>query len=191
MFGLNVYTTREQIIKIFERYGTIDRVQVVVDAKVSTFFVCFTHVLGRWVWLSIKHVVKCVPGYAIIDLVNPSATTTIATHTPDEDIHSSQINKQNVPMNQLSHTLYAIAKETPTMCENEIDSKIAGLFLSFYAPNIFRNAFRNDSITRCIYNITTQIEWSRADLFVFLFKSDKFQMNVTEERLTSHMFAFL
>lgn len=55
VFGLNVYTTREQIIKIFERYGTIDRVQVVVDAKVS-YFDCFSGCLGRWIWLSIKHI---------------------------------------------------------------------------------------------------------------------------------------
>lgn len=33
VFGLNVHTTRETIIKIFEKYGSIERVQVVVDAK--------------------------------------------------------------------------------------------------------------------------------------------------------------
>lgn len=41
VFGLNVFTTREQIIKIFERYGTIDRVEVVIDAKVSLSGCCW------------------------------------------------------------------------------------------------------------------------------------------------------
>lgn len=35
VFGLSVYTTKDQIIQIFSKYGSIEHVQVVVDASVS------------------------------------------------------------------------------------------------------------------------------------------------------------
>lgn len=35
VFGLSVYTTKDQIIQIFSKYGPIEHVQVVVDASVS------------------------------------------------------------------------------------------------------------------------------------------------------------
>lgn len=34
VFGLNVYTTKDQILEIFQKFGPVERVQVVFDAKV-------------------------------------------------------------------------------------------------------------------------------------------------------------
>lgn len=36
VFGLSVYTTEKELTKIFHKFGPLDRVQVVVDAKVSS-----------------------------------------------------------------------------------------------------------------------------------------------------------
>lgn len=35
VFGLSVYTSEKQLEEIFDKYGSIERVQVVLDAKVS------------------------------------------------------------------------------------------------------------------------------------------------------------
>lgn len=35
VFGLSLYTTEQQINHIFSKYGPVDKVQVVIDAKVS------------------------------------------------------------------------------------------------------------------------------------------------------------
>lgn len=37
VFGLSLYTTEQQIHHIFSKFGPVDKVQVVIDAKVSTF----------------------------------------------------------------------------------------------------------------------------------------------------------
>lgn len=44
VFGLSLYTTEQQINHIFSKYGPVDKVQVVIDAKVGThtFFFFFT-----------------------------------------------------------------------------------------------------------------------------------------------------
>lgn len=34
VFGLSVYTTENDLYNIFSKYGAVDRVQVVIDAKV-------------------------------------------------------------------------------------------------------------------------------------------------------------
>lgn len=35
VFGLSVYTTEEELYHIFSKYGPVERVQVVIDAKVG------------------------------------------------------------------------------------------------------------------------------------------------------------
>lgn len=35
VFGLSVYTTEDELYHIFSKYGPVERVQVVIDAKVS------------------------------------------------------------------------------------------------------------------------------------------------------------
>lgn len=37
VFGLSVYTTEEELYHIFSKYGPVERVQVVIDAKVSSY----------------------------------------------------------------------------------------------------------------------------------------------------------
>lgn len=38
VFGLSVYTTEEELYHIFSKYGPVERVQVVIDAKVCENF---------------------------------------------------------------------------------------------------------------------------------------------------------
>lgn len=38
VFGLSLYTTEQQINHIFSKYGPVDKVQVVIDAKVCMVF---------------------------------------------------------------------------------------------------------------------------------------------------------
>lgn len=37
VFGLSLYTTEQQIHHIFSKFGNVDKVQVVIDAKVCIF----------------------------------------------------------------------------------------------------------------------------------------------------------
>ena len=49
VFGLSVYTTEQELHHIFSKYGPVERVQVVIDAKViecfySLFFFSFVRI---------------------------------------------------------------------------------------------------------------------------------------------------
>ena len=44
VFGLSLYTTEQQIHHIFSKYGPVDKVQVVIDAKVSVMSVLLENV---------------------------------------------------------------------------------------------------------------------------------------------------
>lgn len=37
VFGLSIFTTEQQIHHIFSKYGPVERVQVVIDAKVLVY----------------------------------------------------------------------------------------------------------------------------------------------------------
>lgn len=39
IFGLSLYTTEQQINHIFSKFGPVDKVQVVIDAKVKKFVI--------------------------------------------------------------------------------------------------------------------------------------------------------
>lgn len=52
VFGLSVYTTEEELYHIFSKYGPVERVQVVIDAKVNQIKMFIVPVTFGKFWFS-------------------------------------------------------------------------------------------------------------------------------------------